>query len=307
MIELHASNVSGGPKHPADNDGPDILGSLAFLGVHAGALLVFVAPFSWWAVLACVVLYVVRMFGITAGFHRYFSHRTFRTSRAFQFLLGFLGTSAGQLGPLWWAAHHRHHHKHSDTEEDIHSPGLKGVWYAHVGWILSPKYVHTNMKAVPDLAKFPELVWLNKHHYIAPLLLGVAVWAFGGAMSLWFPQSGIGPLQMLAWGFFLSTVLLYHGTFTINSLCHVFGSRRFDTGDHSRNNFWLALITLGEGWHNNHHHCPSSEKQGIAWYELDISHYVLRVLAMLGIVWDLKGHPDRVVEQVRAESRARHA
>lgn len=287
------------PEDRSKDDRVDIIGSVAFIGVHLGALLVFVAGFSWIALGLCVALYVVRMFGITAGFHRYFSHRTFKTSRAFQFALAWIGTSSAQLGPLWWAAHHRHHHKHSDTEEDIHSPGMRGVWYAHVGWILSPRYVETNMRAVPDLAKYPELVWLNKYHWVPPLALGFAVFAFGAALDILAPQLGVGPLQALAWGFFLSTVLLYHGTFTINSFCHIFGSRRFDTSDESKNNFWLALITLGEGWHNNHHHCPYSERQGLAWYEIDITHYILRMLSWVGLVWDINEPPARVLEAAR--------
>lgn len=282
------------PRHPDER--PDIPGSAPFLSVHLGALLVLVVEFSWFAVAVCAALYLVRMFAITAGFHRYFSHRTYSTSRWFQFVLAFLGTMSAQMGPLWWAAHHRHHHKHSDTEDDIHSPGLKGFFWAHMGWVLCKRYVPTDYKAVPDWAKYPELVWLNRYHFVAPLSLAVGLVGLGFALDAIAPALGAGPWTLLAWGFFLSTVLLYHGTFCINSLAHVFGKRRFDTHDDSKNSLLLALITLGEGWHNNHHYCPYSERQGFYWWELDISHYVLTAMSWVGLVWDIKKPPRKVYE-----------
>jgi stearoyl-CoA desaturase (delta-9 desaturase) len=275
----------------------DVLRNIPFVTVHLCCLLAFVSGFTWWAVLLCFVLYVVRMFGITAGFHRYFSHRSYSTSRVFQFLLGVLGTSAAQRGPLWWAAHHRHHHRHSDTEEDLHSPVQSGFFWSHVGWIMGHESSPTNSKAVRDLMKYPELVLLNRFHMVVPLGLGIGVFALGAVLQRFYPESGITGFQFLVWGFFISTVLLYHGTFTINSLCHVIGSKRFVTHDESRNNFFLALLTLGEGWHNNHHRYPGSERQGFYWWELDLTHLTLRVFEVLGLVWDLKTPPKHVYEE----------
>lgn len=243
---------------------------------------------SWQALVVGITLYWVRMFGITAGFHRYLSHRSFKTSRAFQFLLALLGTSAAQLGPLWWAAHHRHHHAHSDTEKDVHPPGLRGFWWAHCGWIFDPDNEHPDLSRVKDLAGYPELVWLDRYPLVPPTLLAVAVLGLGLAVGQ--------PLEMLVWGFFVSTVALYHATFAINSLAHVYGERRYDTRDDSRNSFFLALVTMGEGWHNNHHQYPSSERQGFHWWEIDLTHYILAALARVGLVWELRVPPPRALE-----------
>lgn len=282
-----------------DDERPDWMGSLAFIGVHVACLLAFYTGVSWAAIGMLVVTYVARMFGITGAFHRYFSHRTYKTSRWFQFVLGWLGTSAAQQGPLWWAAHHRHHHRHSDDEEDIHSPIHKGFWWSHVGWVICKKYEKTNIQAIPDFAKYPELRFLNNYHIIPPIVLALTVYGIGALLERYAPGLGTNGLQMLVWGFFISTTLLYHWTFGINSIAHVFGKRRFDTGDHSRNNWWLAIMTLGEGWHNNHHHCPYSERQGMYWYEIDVSHYILKGLSKLGLVWGLQTHPDKLYEEAR--------
>ncbi len=233
-----------------------------------------------WAV--CFALYAVRMFGVTGAYHRYFSHRTYRTSRWFQFVLAFLAQTSSQRGALWWAAHHRDHHKYSDTERDPHSPKQFGFWHAHVGWI----YDHngeTNYERVKDLAKYPELVWLNRHWWVPPTVLGVAVYALMGWSGLFI-------------GFALSTVLLWHGTFTINSLTHVIGKRRYATSDDSRNHWLLAIITLGEGWHNNHHYYQGCARQGFYWWEYDITYYVLRLLAAVGLIWDVREPPARVYD-----------
>jgi stearoyl-CoA desaturase (delta-9 desaturase) len=251
------------------------LGSTLFFGLHASVLLAFVVGVSWTAVALCVAMFVVRMFGITGGFHRYFSHRSFKTSRVFQFMLAWLATSAGQKGVLWWSAHHRHHHRHSDKPEDVHSAKLHGFYWSHLGWILSPEYVEYDASKVKDLTKYPELRWLDKWHFLPPLTLAIAIFAIFG-------------FQGLVWGFCISTVFLYHATFAINSFCHVFGNQRFETGEASKNSFWLAIPTLGEGWHNNHHHYPSSTRQGIYWWEIDPTYYVLKMLSWVGIVWDLK-------------------
>jgi stearoyl-CoA desaturase (delta-9 desaturase) len=274
--------------------------TLPFIFVHAMALGVFFVGFSWIALLVCVVLYWVRMFGITAGYHRYFSHRSYKTSRAFQFVLAVLGNASVQMGPLWWAAHHRHHHRHSDTEEDTHSPHIHGLLWSHAGWFLSPDHADTDEKAVRDLMKFPELVWINRHHKAVPILLAAALYLTGWALHVWAPALGVTGIQMLIWGFFLSTVILYHGTFTINSLAHIFGYRTFETTDSSRNNWLLAILTMGEGWHNNHHRYPSSERQGFYWWEFDLTHFVLRGLEKLGLVWDLRTPPQELLEKGRA-------
>ncbi len=261
----------------------DWLKAFPFLGVHVACLGVFWTGVSWKAIALCLALYVLRMFGITAGYHRYFSHRSYRTSRSLQFVLALVGCCALQKGPLWWAAHHRHHHQHSDQPDDVHSPKQRGLWWAHLGWILSSRYNATNFEVMRDFRKYPELIWLNRHY----TLPGVAL-AF-------LCLCGMG-WQGLVWGFFVSTVLVYHGTFAINSLCHVFGRVRYRTEDTSRNSLALALITLGEGWHNNHHHYCTSANMGFYWWEIDISYYCLLLLSSLGLVWDLKKPSQRARE-----------
>ena len=242
------------------------------------------------AVVLAIVLYVARMWAITAGYHRYFSHRSYKTSRVTQFLIAFLGQTSAQRGVIWWAAVHRHHHLHSDTEHDVHSPRHHGFWYSHVGWIFNPNNWEPDYGTVKDLTRYPELRWLDRQVYLPAILLGFGVWAVGG----W---------AMLVVGFFWSTVLLFHGTFFINSLAHVSGSQRYLTGDDSRNNWWLALITLGEGWHNNHHHYQSSTRQGFLWWEVDISWYVLKVMSWFGVVWDLRAPPEAIVRGDRPVGR----
>jgi stearoyl-CoA desaturase (delta-9 desaturase) len=266
-------------------------GTIPFILLHLAGLAAIWTGVSTTALVLCVVLYVVRMFGVTAGYHRYFSHRSFKTSRAGQLVLAFLAQSSAQRGILWWAAKHRHHHRHSDTEEDVHSPRLRGFWYSHLGWIFRPQHSTTDFDAVPDLTKYPELVWLDRHGYFPATVLALAALAIGG----W---SG------LVVGFVWSTVLLYHGTFFINSLAHVHGSQRYVTGDDSRNNWWLAVITLGEGWHNNHHAYQRSTRQGFRWYEVDPTFYALKALSWTGLVWELGEPPADVVENERRLGRA---
>lgn len=278
--------------------------SAVFFAVHLACIGVIWVGFSWVAALVCLALYVARMFAITGVYHRYFSHRTYQTTRWFQFVLAWLGASSGQKGPIWWASHHRHHHQHSDTEEDIHPPS-KGLWWAHVGWVLSADYDTANTPLVKDLTKFPELRWLDRNHWIPPFLLAVATYFVGEFLAKYAPSLGTNGMQMLVWGFFVSTTLLYHGTFVINSLTHKWGSRRFDTTDNSRNSLILALITLGEGWHNNHHRYPGSEKQGFYWWEIDISHYILKGLAWMGLVWDLRVPPKKIYDEAIATKEKR--
>jgi stearoyl-CoA desaturase (Delta-9 desaturase) len=228
------------------------------------------------------------------------SHVTYKTSRWFQFILAAIGATAAQKGPIWWASHHRHHHKHSDTAEDVHPPLIYGIWYAHVGWILSNEFMRPRLELVRDLMKFPEIVWLDRNSYMPPALLFVAVAMLGWYLEMYHPELHTTMWQMVVWGFCISTTLLYHGTFMINSWAHIIGTRRFETSDESRNSWFLAIITLGEGWHNNHHRYPGSEPQGFYWWEIDISHYTLRVLEKLGLVWDIRTPPAKIYEEAKS-------
>ena len=265
-----------------------------FALVHAAALGVVVVGFSWWGVALCLASYYLRMFAITAGFHRYFSHRAYRLGRVPQFLLAFLGQTAAQKGVLWWASNHRHHHKYSDRPEDIHSPLQGGIWWSHMGWILSPDYVETDLSRVPDLAKYPELKWLDRHQYVPTALYAVALALAFGPVGLFY-------------GYFLSTVLLWHGTFSINSVMHVFGRRSFATTDDSRNSFLLALVTMGEGWHNNHHWAQGSAAQGFRWWEVDASYYLLWLGEKLGLLRDLHRPPPHWRQAAREAARTGRA
>jgi stearoyl-CoA desaturase (delta-9 desaturase) len=268
-----------------------------FFFVHAACLLAFRTGVSAVAVAVCLSLYVVRMFAITAGFHRLFAHRTYRTGRVFQFLLAFAGTASYQKGPLWWASHHRRHHLNADTERDLHSPLTRTVWQSHVGWFLCRDSLATDLSLVSNLTKYRELRLLDRYYPAPPLFLAVATFLLGATLERYAPGLGTSGFQMMVWGFFVSTVLLYHGTFTVNSLAHIFGRRRYETDDNSRNNLFVALITLGEGWHNNHHHYQSCERQGFYWWEIDVAHYTLRLLSRVGIVWDIRTPPQRVYRE----------
>jgi len=273
----------------AANERIDYRTSIPFLAVHLVALAAFwVTGLSLAGLTWALGMYALRMFGITAGFHRYFSHRSFKTSRAFQFVLALLGTLSVQKGVLWWAAHHRHHHRHSDQDDDVHSP-RRGFFWSHVGWVLCTKYNSTEFGSIKDFAAYPELRWLNRYHLVVVVGFAAALFWLGGWTGL-------------LWGFFVSTVLLWHGTYTINSLAHVFGRRRYATPDDSRNSLLLALLTFGEGWHNNHHHFPASARQGFYWWEIDISFTVLRLLSWCGLVWDLKRPPAKLLAGQPARS-----
>jgi stearoyl-CoA desaturase (Delta-9 desaturase) len=265
--------------------------TLPFVFVHLACFAALWTGVTVQALVLCGVLYVVRMFGVTAGYHRYFSHRSFKTSRPGQFLLACLAQSSTQKGVMWWAAIHRHHHKHSDTESDVHSPRHAGFWYSHVGWIFDSRNDETEQEAVPDLARYPELLWLDRYPLAPAVVLALGCLLFAG----W---SG------LVVGFFWSTVLLYHGTFSINSLAHVHGTKRYLTGDDSRNNWWLAILTLGEGWHNNHHAYQRSTRQGFRWWEFDPTYYVLKLFSWAGLVWELGEPPREVVTNERRPGRA---
>ncbi len=271
---------------------------MPFFFLHLLALSVLVSGFSLEALILCAVLYFVRMFAITGFYHRYFSHRSFRTSRIAQFIFAVVGATAVQRGPLWWASHHRHHHRFSDKVNDTHSPVADGFVWSHIGWITSEKNIPTDYSRVQDLTKYPELVFVNRFDWLPGIVLAVFVYWLGEYMGArGFDASGS---QFVAWGF-LSTVLLFHGTCSINSLSHMYGSRRFDTDDGSRNNPFLALVTLGEGWHNNHHRFPGSAKQGYTWWELDITYLLLKIMERLGIIWDVTNQTDVSVMNREAE------
>lgn len=276
-------------RHPAKRYRP--AEAVPFILVHLACLAAFLTGVHVSDLAIAAGLYALRMFGITAGYHRYFAHRSFKTSRAFAFVLAVLAQSSAQRGILWWAGNHRQHHRFSDSDNDVHSPIRHGLWHAHLGWFFTDEHKHTDLSAVPDLAKYPELVWLDRHPYLPAFLTGLLIWLVAG----W---SG------LVVGFCWSTVALWHATSSINSLAHLIGRRRYETGDRSRNSLWLALLTFGEGWHNNHHHYQTAARQGFRWYEIDVSYYLLRLLAAARLVWDLRNPP---VAAVRSEQRLRRA
>ena len=258
--------------------------------LHAGCLAVFWVGTSKIAITLALALYLARMFFITGFYHRYFSHRAFKTSRLAQFIFAFLGCTAGQRGPIWWAAHHRHHHRLSDRPDDTHSPYQGGWIMSHAGWFMQTKNQSIRERYVQDWQRYPELVWLEKWELLPFLLLAIGMVGAGWIIGQYFPGTETSAMQLFVW-FLISTVAVYHGTYTINSLCHIWGSRRFETDDHSRNNPILALITLGEGWHNNHHWYPMAAQQGLKWWEIDITYYLLRLMAALGLIWDLRSYP----------------
>ena len=265
-----------------EDDRIDWVAAIPFWGVHVLAIVgIWRLGFSWKGLAIAVFFYYLRMFGTTAGYHRYFAHKAYKTSRAFQFFLAVLAQSSTQKGVLWWAAHHRNHHKYSDKPEDIHSMKLRGFIWSHFGWILMHKYDATEWQEIQDFAKYPELRWLNRFHVVPTIVLATTLYIFGG----W---------TWLVWGYFVSTSVLWHGTFSINSLAHWLGRRRYATTDESRNSLFLALITMGEGWHNNHHYYPKSTSQGFYWWEIDMTYMILRALSAVGLVWDLETIPKKI-------------
>ena len=297
--KLHAATVSllrwfdntTGTDDDGDPERIDWLRVVPFIGLHIAAGFVVVVGFSWFALWTAMALYAVRMFAITGFYHRYFSHRSFKTSRPMQFLFALIGTSSVQRGPLWWAAHHRSHHRHADTELDVHSPVTRSFFWSHMGWFLTRAGFRTDSTRIKDLIKFPELRWLDRFDVLVAIALAGALFLLGSYLETHQPQLGTNGPQLLVWGFFLSTVVLFHATVSINSLAHRFGSRRYATADQSRNNGLLALITFGEGWHNNHHHFPASARQGFFWWEIDLTWYALKIMSWTGLIWDLKSVP----------------
>ena len=293
-VDTQAAGAPGGPP-----DRIDWTRALPFALLHAGCLGVVWTGVSPVAVAVAAALYALRMFALTGFYHRYFSHRTFRTSRAMQLVFAILGASCAQRGPLWWAAHHRHHHRHADDDQDLHSPARHGFWWSHMEWFLTPRAFATDLARVPDLRRYRELRWLDRFDAAVPIALALLCYALGAALERLAPGLGTSGPQMLVWGFFISTVALFHATVTINSLAHRYGTRRYDTADDSRNNAWLALLTFGEGWHNNHHFYPGSARQGFRAREIDLTWYGLRLLAAIGLIWDLKPVPAWVLARAK--------
>lgn len=273
-MTVYATQVEDGKQgRPELAEGTDWLSAIPFLFLHLAPLLIFVTGFSLSDAILALGLYVARMFFITAGYHRLFSHRSYKLSRVGQFAMGLGGVTAAQKGPLWWAGHHRRHHQAPDTDRDVHSP-LRGFWWSHVGWVISRRYKATDFRAVDDLAQYPELVMLNRLQALGP-------WVLGGLCLAFFGWAGFV-------AFAISTVALWHATFAVNSLGHMVGRRRYDTPDTSRNCWPIAILTLGEGWHNNHHHYPPSVRQGHRWWEFDVTWYGLLLMDALGVARELR-------------------
>lgn len=291
----------GAERMRSEPDKVDWVRCIPFIILHAGCFGVIWVGASAFAVWAAVALYVVRMFAVTGIYHRYFSHKTYSTSRIGQFLLALWGATTVQRGALWWAYHHRHHHQHSDDPEDAHSPHVHGFLWSHIGWITSRRNFPTDYSKVKDLAKFPELVWLNRFDTVVPFLFALGMFGLGMLLERYAPGLGTNGWQMLVWGFFISTTALFHGTSCINSMAHLMGRRRFNTSDDSRNSFILAIICLGEGWHNNHHRYQSSTRNGFYWWEIDLTYYGLKMLSWTGLIWGLKPVPKSVLEEAERE------
>lgn len=281
---------------------------IPFVLLHVVALCVFFVGWSPFAVGFAFVFYVVRMFAVTGIYHRYFAHRTYKLNRFWQLVFALWGAMCCQRGALWWAAHHRHHHRYSDTEKDIHSPVQDGFWWSHVGWITSDISFKTPYEYIKDFAKYPELRVLNRYDIFVPITGGIGIFFLGSFLERNYPALGTSGWQLLIWGMFISTVFLFHCTVSINSLTHIFGNKRFNTSDNSRNSFWLALVTLGEGWHNNHHRYPAAARQGFYWWEIDVTYYGLKFLSFFGIVRDLKPVPQGIYEEaakIKAERKSK--
>ena len=266
--------------------------------LHTVWLTAFLFPITMPLVVLALVSFALRMIGIELGYHRYFSHRSFQTSRLFQFILALLATSSGQRGVIAWAEHHRKHHRHSDTEQDPHSPVRNSFWYAHVAWIWKDEHRNPTYKHVRDLTKFPELTFIDRHHYIATYGLMALLFVLGEFSPI-LGRTGMG-LQAMFWGFMIPTLVTYQITMSINSLYHSdrLGNRAFETSDHSRNVWWMAIPSMGAAWHNNHHRYGSAARAGFHWWQIDISYYIIRALGFLGLVWDIREVPARVLQEL---------
>ncbi len=277
----------------------DWVRAIPFILINLSCLFAFIVGFSWIALITALIVCYVRVFSLTAFYHRYFSHRAYKTNRFWQFVFAIFGASAVQRGPLWWAAHHRRHHAAADEHEDVHSPLHHGFWWSHMGWFLSKQNYFYDSKNISDLSKYPELVFLDRFDILIPTLLGVCMYAFGAALEYFAPSLGTNGWQMLVWGFSISTIMLFHITVCINSIAHKFGKRSYKTKDNSRNNWLLALLTFGEGWHNNHHYYPASARQGFHFWQIDITYYILLLFKKMGMIWDVKVVPEQVLNSNR--------
>jgi stearoyl-CoA desaturase (delta-9 desaturase) len=276
---------------------PNLVQITVFWAVQASALLVFAVPFRWAFIALWAASHFLRAIGLTLAFHRYFAHRAFKMNRVARFVWAFIGTAAMQKGPLWWAGHHVNHHRFADREGDPHSPMVSGVYYAHIGWFLNDtKYdsVEASNPVIRDFSKVPEIAWLEKYFFFPPLALAIGMFLIGG-------------MPWLVWGFCLPTMTLAHATFAINTVNHMFGSRRFETVDESRNNPLTAFFAVGEGWHNNHHRYQRAARNGFYWWELDLTWYVIRAMAVLGIASDVQPVPARIYEEARVLRKRRAA
>lgn len=293
-------DLPGAPRMEADR-------WLPFVFLHAGCLLAFWTGCSAFAVGVCAFLYCVRMFAITAFYHRYFSHRAFKTSRLVQLLFALVGASSMQRGPLWWASHHRRHHANSDKVGDLHSPVADDFLWSHIGWLTSSKNMTTDYDRIKDYGRFWELRLINRFDWVMPLLLLATLYAAGEFLKVRYPLVETNGPQLVAWGFFISTTLLFHATCSINSFAHLFGYRSYETLDNSRNNPLLALVTFGEGWHNNHHKFSNCARQGIAWWEVDVTYSILFLMSKCGLVSDLKPLPENRDESPKGQDRDTHA
>ncbi len=265
-----------------------------FWGVQASSLLVVTVPLSWSLVGVWAVSHFLRAIGLTLSFHRYFAHRAFELSRGARFFWAFVGTAAMQKGPIWWAGHHLSHHKYADRDGDPHSPAVSGFYYAHVGWFLNDARNDALPEANPvvrDFGSVPEIAWLETYYVVPPLMLAAGLYAVGG----W---------AWTIWGFGVATTTLAHATFAINTVNHLWGSRRFDTPDDSRNNAITAFFAAGEGWHNNHHRYQRAARNGFYWWEFDPTWYVVKVMSWLGLAWNLQPVPARIYEEARQRVNA---
>ena len=268
-----------------------VLALVPLVGVHLALVGLFFVPVTWTAVILFIVVTRISGTGITVGFHRYLAHHAFKTSRWFQFALTAAGCVAMQKGPLWWCVFHREHHKHSDEPGDVHSPVLDGFWYAHFGWLVTQDLSQPNHDNVRDLARFPELVWLDRLWMVPGILVATACYLIDG-------RSG------LLWGFCLGTAVVFQVTFLVNSAGHLWGSQRFDTGDGSRNNFVIGVLAMGEGWHNNHHRAPTSARHGFAKYEVDLAYLIIKTFRALGLVWGVRQPPEAAMDAARGARAA---
>ena len=298
--EIFKMSNSNGYHKRRNAEDLDYLAIVQFVVLHAGCLPLLWVGVSWVAIAACVAFYCLRIFGVSAGYHRYFAHRSYKTNRSFQFLLAVIGCMSNQKGPLWWAAHHRYHHFHADRENDIHSPG-QGFWWSHCLWIFSLRYRKADQRLVSNFIGYKELRLLDRLYLLPPFFSAALFFVFGVLLQRSKPELGTSGLQMLTWGFFVSTVLVHHAIYSANSVAHSWGSRRFNSADTSRNNLIVALLTFGDGWHNNHHYYQRSARHGFYWWEIDFTHYMLKGLSHLGVVWDLHKPPERIYAKASLE------